>query len=30
VPTLERCGFEIEAAEYSADGIFAKYLVRAI
>jgi ubiquinone/menaquinone biosynthesis C-methylase UbiE len=28
-PMIERSGFEIERAEYSADGIFAKYLLRA-
>jgi hypothetical protein len=28
-PTFVRCGFEIEAAERSADGISAKYLLRA-
>lgn len=27
-PTLERSGFDIQAAEYSDDGIFAKYLAR--
>jgi len=29
-PMLERCGFQIEAAEHTSDGIFAKYLARAI
>lgn len=28
-PMIERCGFEIAAAERSADGIFAKYVLRA-
>lgn len=28
-PMLERAGFEIAAAEHSADGMFAKYLLRA-
>ena len=28
-PMLERCGFELVAAERSEDGIFAKYLLRA-
>ena len=28
-PMIERCGFGIETAERSADGIFAKYLLRA-
>lgn len=27
---MERCGFRIEATEYSADGIFAQYLLRRI
>lgn len=27
-PMLERCGFGIEDVEYSADGIFAKYVLR--
>jgi SAM-dependent methyltransferase len=29
-PMMERCGFQIEDAVYSADGIFAKYIVRAV
>lgn len=29
-PMFERCGFEIEAAERSEDGIFAKYLLRSV
>jgi ubiquinone/menaquinone biosynthesis C-methylase UbiE len=29
-PILTRCGFEISQAEYSEDGIFAKYLLRAV
>lgn len=29
-PMLERCGFRIETAEYSADGIFARYVARAV
>ncbi len=29
-PMLERCGFAIEAAERSADGIFARYVARAV
>jgi cyclopropane fatty-acyl-phospholipid synthase-like methyltransferase len=28
-PIFERCGFDLEAAERSADGIFAKYVLRA-
>jgi ubiquinone/menaquinone biosynthesis C-methylase UbiE len=28
-PMIERCGFAIEAAERSADGIFARYVARA-
>lgn len=28
-PMMERCGFEIMDAEYSPDGIFAKYIARA-
>jgi hypothetical protein len=28
-PMLERCGFEIATAEHSADGIFARYVLRA-
>jgi hypothetical protein len=28
-PMLGRCGFEVEAAERSEDGIFAKYVLRA-
>lgn len=28
-PTFERCGFAIEAAAHSADGIFAEYVLRA-
>jgi cyclopropane fatty-acyl-phospholipid synthase-like methyltransferase len=28
-PMIERSGFQIEAAEHSEDGIFAKYLLRA-
>ena len=27
-PMIERCGFSIEAAEHSDDGIFAKYVLR--
>lgn len=27
-PLVQRCGFRIEGAEYSADGIFAQYLLR--
>jgi ubiquinone/menaquinone biosynthesis C-methylase UbiE len=29
-PMIERCGFQIEEAEYSSDGIFAKYIARAV
>jgi SAM-dependent methyltransferase len=29
-PMLARCGFEIAAAAHSEDGIFAKYLLRAV
>jgi ubiquinone/menaquinone biosynthesis C-methylase UbiE len=29
-PIMRRCGFEIEAAEHSGDGIFAKYVLRAM
>jgi len=29
-PMLERCGFRIEIADYSADGIFAQYLLRRV
>ena len=29
-PMMERCGFQIEDAAYSSDGIFAKYIVRAV
>jgi ubiquinone/menaquinone biosynthesis C-methylase UbiE len=29
-PTMERSGFRIEAAEYSPDGIFARYVARAV
>lgn len=29
-PMMQRCGFAIEAAEYSDDGIFAKYVLRAV
>ena len=28
-PMIERSGFEIEQAEHSADGMFAKYVLRA-
>ncbi len=28
-PMIRRCGFAIEAAEYTDDGIFAKYALRA-
>jgi hypothetical protein len=29
-PMIERCGFAIEDAVYSPDGIFGKYVARAI
>jgi hypothetical protein len=29
-PMIERSGFRIEAADYSADGIFARYVARAV
>lgn len=29
-PIIERCGFRIEVAEHSEDGIFARYIARAI
>ena len=29
-PMMERCGFRIEEAEYSPDGIFARYVARAV
>ena len=29
-PMIQRCGFTIEQTEYSADSIFAKYVIRAI
>lgn len=29
-PMMTRCGFSIEAAEYSPDGFFAKYIARAV
>lgn len=29
-PMMERCGFQIEEAVYSEDGIFAKYVARAV
>ena len=29
-PMMQRCGFRIEAAEYSADGVDAKYLLRCV
>ena len=29
-PLMEQCGFEIEDASYSPDGIFAQYIARAV